>query len=336
MRATLLVLGLCYAAGAGPDGAIHGQKVASIIAAIEAREKATGAFCAEYYETCTCCGNRRMGPRFFAWSPDKSLYRGPELGNAVPVLGWFTKDKVERDSLYFRDRTQSFWLHLETEPVPLVWNGTRGRSRGPDFRPETGFFWQRRPISAFLGIQAVMIVGNEAVDGDPCVKLLVHDHDKGDGRAPWPQLLWLSKACGYFPRRLVDHRITHQDTVRPTGPALRIRDWFCYATEEYRWEDLRRKGQAWYPMRIRIETIGFEPGSRRLIEVVEGSARFGDEVTDQDFELPGLYFLKDNITGGYVAVTPLARITLEAALALAAAALLLLLFRIRRRRRGAT
>ncbi len=140
MRATLLVLGLCYAAGAGPDGAIHGQKVARIIAAIEAREKATGAFCAEYYETCTCCGNRRMGPRFFAWSPDKSLYRGPELGNAVPVLGWFTKDKVERDSLYFRDGTQSFWL--TSRPSRSRWCGT---ARGAEAAGPTSV---RRPGSS--------------------------------------------------------------------------------------------------------------------------------------------------------------------------------------------
>ena len=329
MRVSFLLLGLCCFAGA-----VRAGEVERIIAVIEARERATGSFCAEFYETGGETGDRRMGPHFFAWSPDRSMYRGPKLGAPIPVLGWITGDRVERESIYYRDRTHSLWLHRETDPVALVWNGTRSRSSAPDFRSESGLFWRELPYSAYLRVRAVTVLGNESIDGDPCVKLLVQERGPGD---PWPQVLWLSKAFGYFPRRLVDHRISTSGTLEPGDSELYIRGRHCFATERYRWDELRRRGDVWYPTRIRIESIGFDPDSRRLIEVVEGSARFGDEVTARDFELPGLYLLNDKITGDYLAVTPLGPITAAAAIsAVVGMGALSLLWLIVRRRRAAS
>ncbi|MFB3066315.1 MAG: hypothetical protein ACE10D_07350, partial [Planctomycetota bacterium] len=83
--AALLLLGAAVAASAEPPPDAIDPEIEHILAVLEAREKATGAFRAEYFETGSGTAGRRMGPRFFAWSPQRSLYRGPKVGKPYGI-----------------------------------------------------------------------------------------------------------------------------------------------------------------------------------------------------------------------------------------------------------
>ena len=330
--AALLLLGAAVAASAEPPPDALDPEIEHILAVLEAREKATGAFRAEYFETGSGTAGRRMGPRFFAWSPQRSLYRGPKVGKPYGIQSWFASGKlVERESLYYRDEQQNFWLWRETVPVGLFWIGTRGSSSGPDHRAETGLTWSGGLYSAFLRSRAVRILAHETVGGDRCVKLVAHP--QADGFLA-PTLLWLSERSAYFPRKVVWFGSAAMGGVEREG-SVRIGEWTHYPSWIYHWEELRNRGPIWYPLRIRIESVyGRSP---RLVEIVESSVRFGDEVTPEDFALPGLYFLRDKLEDEYAAVTPLGRIRLTEGVAGTSILLCLLLaLLVRRRRRKAT
>ncbi|MCZ6573429.1 MAG: hypothetical protein O7C98_09730 [Planctomycetota bacterium] len=325
--AALLLLGAAVAASAEPPPNALDPELEHILAVLEAREKATGAFRAEYFETGSGTAGRRMGPRFFAWSPQRSLYRGPKVGKPYGIQSWFARGKlVERESLYYKDEQQNFWLSRETVPVGLFWNGTRGSSRGPDYRDETGLTWAGGTYSAFLRRNTVRVLGRETLWGDACVKLLAQGTPNTSGFAS-PTLLWLSEASGYFPRKAIRFHSAAMNGVEWEG--VRLGAWTYYRTHVYHWEQLGRKGAIRYPLRIRIESVAV--GSW-LIEVIDGTVRFGDEVTPEDFALPGLYFLRDNLEDEHAAVTPLGRVRLTEGMAGTSILLCLLLALLVRRR----
>jgi hypothetical protein len=297
-----------------------GPSLDAILSAFEARERAMSAFAASFHETEK---GRRFGPRRFAWGGGRSLYRGPKEGE--PFAAWLQGDRPERESVYYRDGGQELWLHRELEPFPLVWEGTRRESSGPDYRSETGLHWDDRPWSVLLRERDVRIEGPEAVDGHPCVRLLVLQH----GEDPWPVLLWLSEEFDFFPWRVRDHRLATTDPRGRPG-YVRAGKWWYVPTHTYDWRGLGRRGAAVYPLSIRIRDE-HDPEGERLIEVVPESVRIGADVTDEDFELPAVFFVKDLVGGGYAAMTPLGRISLVGAVLVAAAVVAVMLVRRRLR-----
>lgn len=292
-----------------------------ILAAFEARERAMAAFSASFFET---EDGKRFGPRHFAWCAERSLYRGPKEGK--PFAAWLQGDRAERESVYYRDRRQNFWLHRELEPFPLVWQGTRQGSSGPDYRDETGLHWDDRLWSAELRARDVRIEGREEVDGHPCVRLLAAQR----AETPWPVVVWLSEEFDWFPWRA---RACRSGTTKPLegDGYVRVGEWWFSATDTYDWRGLQRRGAAVFPLSIRIRNE-FHPESDRLIEVIPESVRLGAAVTEEDFALPSLFFIRDSVDGGYAAMTPFGRISLAWGL-IAAAVLTGAVVLVRRRRR---
>jgi hypothetical protein len=293
----------------------------AILAAFEARERAMTAFAASFHETEK---GRRFGPRHFAWSAGRSLYKGPKEGE--PFAAWIQGDRAERESLYYKDGEQDFWLHRELEPFPLVWQGTRRRSRGPDCREETGLFRDDSPWSAFLRRCDVRIEAQERIDGHPCVRLQLLQ----PGDHPWPLVLWLSEDFDCFPWRAEEHNAGTTDPKRVDG--RRVGEWTYFRTRTLDWRGLQRRGAAVYPLSIRIRDE-YDPEAERLIEVVPESVRLGADVTEEDFALPALFFLEDFVDGGYAAMTPFGRISLTAAIVAAVAVVAVVLLVRRRLRR---
>lgn len=287
-----------------------------ILAVLEARERATAAFAAEYFAT---EDGVRIGPRRFAWRADRSLYRGPKRGGAVPYLRWLTGDTVERESLYYKDGRDCFWLHRERQPVTWVWHGMRRRSRGPDFRRETGFHWDHGPLGEHLRKDGARVVGREAVDGRPCVRLQTS--------VEFPEVFWLSLEDDLFPLQALQHNVG-TDAPEDFQDGLEVGDTWYFPTTIWQWEELRRSGPIVYPLRVRIRRPYDEP-EERVIEVVPRSVRFGDDVTDEDFALPALF-----LAGGAVH-TPVGRVAYGFAITglvlLVAAPIVLLWWRRRRR-----
>jgi hypothetical protein len=294
-----------------------------ILAVLDARDGALKSFAASYYET---VDGERIGPRFFAWSPERSLYRGPKFHRPFAVQGWLTGSRVKCESIYYQDTRQVLWLHRELEPVTMVWQGTRTKSKWTWVAEESGLFWHDKLLSELLRERTVQLLGREPVDGHPCVKLMVARNGE------FPDLLWLAEDCDYFPCRAVEHRVgSHGPAVRPDQ--IRLGEWSYSPTEETHWEELRNAGPIWYPLRVRLTSIYDDDG--RVIEAVPGSVRFNDEVIEDDFDLPWLYFLDDSLDPGYAAVTPFLRITLEGASAVAVLVLCGGVIVWRRRRRAA-
>jgi hypothetical protein len=290
-------------------------QIEKILAVLDARDGALRSFAASYYET---VDGERIGPRFFAWSPERSLYRGPKFSRPFGVQSWFTGSRVKCESIYYKDTRQVLWLRRELEPVTMVWQGTRQKSSQPWIAEESGFFWDNKLLSEFLRERCVQLLGREPVDGHPCVKLMVTNKS-----GKFPDLLWLAEDCDYFPCRAVEHDLGSQGPAQGVrfsqqrgkgGPVVRLGEWIYSPTEETHWEELRNAGPIWYPLRVRITSVYDDD---RVIEAVPGSVRFNGEVTEDDFDLPWLYFLDDSLDSGYAAVTPFLRITLEGASAVA-------------------
>ncbi|MFB3067433.1 MAG: hypothetical protein ACE10D_13085, partial [Planctomycetota bacterium] len=175
----------------------------------------------------------------------------------------------------------------------------------------------------------VRVLGRETVCGDACIKLLVHEGAPNPDGFARPTLLWLSEARGYFPSKAIEFFSMAMHGVEREG-CVRLGAWTYYRTHIYQWEQLGHKGAVWYPLRIRIEVL--DGRSPWLIEVIDGTVRFGDEVTPEDFALPGLYFLRDKLEDEYAAVTPLGRVRLTEGMAGTSILLCLLLALLVRRR----
>ncbi len=289
-----------------------------IFAVLQTREKATTAYAMVYSRW---DDGVRNGPHFFAWCAGRSLYRGPRRARAVGgLLAWLTGAVIERELLHYEDGKVCFWLERQTAPVKSIWEGERYDSTGPDHRPEIGLHWRNGSLSAYLRKGRARIVGRENIGGRPCVKLLLPTAS--------PDIFWLSEEDEYFPLQAIEYVARPEGWSAESTEDVTINDVHYLPTHTYRWERLERRGSIVYPLRARVVRI-YEQPKEVVIEVI--SARFGAEITAEDFELPD-FFLASGM-----AHTPLGPTSYLLAIGCASIPIigpLLLLYRRRRRRRA--
>jgi len=190
--------------------------------------------------------------------------------------------KIDRIDVALPDQS-AFRL---TRPVGGTDTGWRGQTRfrkaiaedGWSRPSEFGLRWNDQDVSAVLEGWTTRVLGQEPVDGRPCVKVMVDlltPNGEEPRGAPIPVVFWLSKDHGYYPLRFaMFSRVKKTVTfVGGEGPDLTVDGHRFEINVERITEELTKVGDAWLPVRGRelfsgaVITYHAEPDSIRVGEI---------------------------------------------------------------------
>ena len=173
--------------------------------------------------------------------------------------------KIDRIDVALPDRS-AFRLIRPVGGADTEWRGkTRFRKAIAEDswrRPsQFGLRWNGQDVSAVLDGWTARVLGQEPVDGRPCVKVMV-DLSTPNGEeprgAPVPLVFWLSKEHGYYPLRCASFGRVKKTVsyVEGEGPDLTVDGHRFEIRFERITDELAKVGDAWLPVRGRALDSG--------------------------------------------------------------------------------
>jgi hypothetical protein len=288
---------------AAPAGAQDLEEIANVMAE---REQATFPFAVSYWVQVRAPSADRNGepdmfPARVAHRSDRMLWRGP-----------FDDGYVREEHCWARHGT--IWWFIRNDPEAW-WKPWHGEIAAP---PK--FTWRLVPadfglelasqrMSTFLARPSARLRGRENVADFACVVVVVDWVDSAASRIQHPLVLWLAVEHDYYPVQLVRY-------VREAYPDTRNEDRLTVDDAVYKpnvWrvvDELAVVDGARFPVRARqLSRSRFDEAMQMNVD--RATLSFGDEVTDDDFDLPGWMYVTDRSSGIQYLFTPLAPIPLS-------------------------
>ena len=140
-----------------------------------------------------------------------------------------------------------------------------------------GLVYWDLPVSQWFVDGTPSFIGREAVNGRPCLKVLIDlltINGEVAGPPPiFPLVLWLSEEHGYYPLRVA----TYSRRREGGAPTDFTRDGITYKiTRDVTTDELVRFGDAWLPVRGRYRVVGRSNPGEISFEAEVDSIRVGD------------------------------------------------------------